>query len=471
MLLQQRMVILLSREFYNMNFLGTSLAELLRSNANAGDVHEFYKKRIDAYNEKLNVFLDVADEVENVKGDLQKMPIALKANISTKKLTTNASSKVLDNYVSPFDATVSEKLIAAGGNALGKTNMDAWAHGSSTETSDYGTTKNPYNVDYVPGGSSGGSAVAVAAGLAPAAIGTETAGSIRLPAAWSGVVGLKPTYGRVSRFGIVAMGSSWDCPGPMTQTVEDAALLLKYIAGHDPRDATTYTDAVPDYHAHLAIPKQLTIGIPEEYLENVDTEIAGSVQECIKILTSKGHTIKNIKLMSPSYSVSVYMLLQRSEVSSNLSRYDGIRYGNDRSFFGDEAKKRIMLGTYALSEGYADQYYKKAQKVRYIIRQNFIDTFKDVDVIFAPTTPITASRIGERDTFAFYGEMMDILTEPAAAAGIPAISIPSKLHSNGLPIGVQFMGKHLDEQTILNVSYQLEQELAFDRLAIMKKYA
>jgi aspartyl-tRNA(Asn)/glutamyl-tRNA(Gln) amidotransferase subunit A len=464
------MVTLLLKEFCNMSFLGISLAELLKSNAKAEEVTEFYKGRIHSHNEKLNVFLDVADESETLEGALQSMPIALKANISTQKLTTNASSKVLDGYIAPFNSTVAQKLATAGGSALGKTNMDAWAHGSSTETSDYGTTKNPYNIDYVPGGSSGGSAVAVAAGLAPAAIGTETAGSIRLPAAWSGVVGLKPTYGRVSRFGIVAMGSSWDCPGPMTQTVEDAALLLKYIAGHDPRDATTHTEDVPDYHANLAMPKPLTIGIPDEYLENADSEIVKSVHECIKILQAKGHTIKNIKLMSPSYSVSVYMLLQRSEVSSNLSRYDGIRYGNDRTFFGDEAKKRIMLGTYALSEGYADQYYKKAQKVRYMIRQNFIDTFREVDVIFAPTTPTTASKIGDRDTFAFYGEMMDILTEPAAAAGIPAISIPSKLHSNGLPIGVQFMGKHLDEQTILNVAHQLEHELAFDRLAIMKKY-
>ena len=453
-----------------MSFLGTSLSDLIQSDAHATEVTEFYAKRINDYNHALNVYVDVLEEHGQLNGDLKGMPLALKANISTKKLTTNASSKVLDSYIAPFNSTVAQKLAESGGYAYGKTNMDAWAHGSSTETSDYGTTKNPYNPNYVPGGSSGGSAVAVAAGLAPAAIGTETAGSIRLPAAWSGVVGLKPTYGRVSRFGIVAMGSSWDCPGPMTQTVEDAALLLKHIAGHDPRDATTYTDKVPDYHAELAIPRPLSIGIPDEYLENVDPEIAQSVHDCLKILQSKGHTLKRIKLMSPSYSVSVYMLLQRSEVSSNLSRYDGIRYGNNRSYFGDEAKRRIMLGTYALSEGYADQYYKKAQKVRYMIRQDFMNTFKDVDVICAPTAPVTASKIGDKDTFAFYGEMMDILTEPAAAAGIPAISIPSTIHSNGLPIGIQFMGRHLDEQTILNIAYQLEKELSFDRLAVMKQY-
>ena len=230
MLLLRRMVTLLLKEFCNMSFLGISLAELLKSHAKAEEVTEFYKGRIRSHNEKLNVFLDVAEENPEESGELHGLPLALKANISTQKLTTNASSKVLDTYIAPFNSTVAQKLSTAGGSLLGKTNMDAWAHGSSTETSDYGTTRNPYNIEYVPGGSSGGSAVAVAAGFAPAAIGTETAGSIRLPAAWSGVVGLKPTYGRVSRFGIVAMGSSWDCPGPMTQTVEDAALLLKYIA-------------------------------------------------------------------------------------------------------------------------------------------------------------------------------------------------------------------------------------------------
>ena len=459
-----------------MSFAGIPLTDLLSDDYNSQEIVDVFMKRIRQHNKELNAFTDIPEVTPPIQAETQGMklkglPIALKDNIATKTLKTTASSNVLKNFTSPYDATIAHKLALAGAVYSGKTNLDAWAHGSSTETSDFGTTKNPYNLTCVPGGSSGGSAVAVAAGLSPAAIGTETAGSIRLPAAWSGVVGLKPTYGRVSRYGVIAMGSSWDCPGPITQTVEDAALLLGIIAGHDSRDATSLPDPVPDYLGHLTTPKSLKIGISDEYFENVDPEIMKNVENCIKILEKCGHTIKKVKLISPTYSLSVYMLLQRSEVSSNLSRYDGIRYGNDRESFGQEAKRRIMLGTYALSAGYADEYYKKAQKVRYVIRQNFDETFNDVDVIFAPTAPITATKIGDSSTFSFYGEMMDVLTEPAAAAGIPAISIPSGMHSNGLPIGVQFMGRHLDEQTVLNVGDQLEKELAFDRLSVMKRFS
>lgn len=449
--------------------LGNSFTDILK-NESAKDVRDFYKDRISKHNKTLNVFIHESDH-QGSDGPLKGMPIALKDNIVTVESETTASSNVLKDYISPYCSSVAENLDKAGASFLGKTNMDAWAHGSSTETSDYGTTLNPYKTDHVPGGSSGGSAVAVAAGLAPAAIGTETAGSIRLPAAWSGVVGMKPTYGRVSRFGIIAMGSSWDCPGPMTQTVEDAALLLNYMAGHDSRDATSLNVAVPDYSAGLSEKKKFTIGISEEYFENVDEEIMKSVQESIKLLEKMGHTIKPVKLIHPKYAISVYMILQRSEVSSNLGRYDGIRYGQNRSYFGREAERRIMLGTYALSAGYSDKYYKKAQKVRFVIRENFQKTFEDVDLIFAPTTPITATKLGDNKDFAFFGEQMDILTEPAAAAGIPAISIPSGMHSNGLPIGVQFMGRHLEEENVLNIAHQLEQELAFDRLSVMKKYA
>lgn len=449
--------------------LGTSLTDILK-NESSEDVVDFYKDRIAKHNDTLNVYIHDCTTYDS-DAPLKGMPLALKDNVITTESETTASSHVLKNYISPYSSTVAKKLQKAGASFLGKTNMDAWAHGSSTETSDYGPTLNPYNTDHVPGGSSGGSAVAVAAGLAPAAIGTETAGSIRLPAAWSGIVGMKPTYGRVSRFGIIAMGSSWDCPGPMTQTVEDAALLLNYMAGHDSHDATTIDAEVPDYTAGLSEKKKYTIGISEEYFDNVDEEIMKVVQENIKLLEKMGHTIKPVKMIHPKYAISVYMILQRSEVSSNLGRYDGIRYGQNRSHFGREAERRIMLGTYALSAGYADKYYKKAQKVRYVIRENFQKTFEEVDLIFAPTAPITATKLGQNKEFAFFGEQMDILTEPAAAAGIPAISIPAGMHSNGLPIGVQFMGRHLEEENVLNIAHQLEQELAFDRLSVMKKYA
>ncbi len=458
-----------------MSLLGKSLTELLHDNTDAQDVVDFFHTRIKHNNGALNAYTFIDDEAPKVKDERKKealkaMPISLKDNISTLYAPTTASSKVLDGYMSAYGATITHKLTQAGTTILGKTNLDAWAHGSSTETSDYGPTRNPYNVDYVPGGSSGGSAAAVAAGLIPAAIGTETAGSIRLPAAWSGVVGLKPSYGRVSRFGIVAMGSSWDCPGPITQTVEDAALLLQHMAGKDTHDATTLDESVPPYAKELKSERAMTIGIAEEYFESVDPEIMQMVEASIKTLESMGHTIKKVKLMHPKYAISVYMLLQRSEVSSNLARYDGIRFGTNRSFFGKEAERRILLGTYALSAGYYDAFYKKAQKVRYLIREDFKKVFNDVDVIFAPTAPITATKLGDNEKFAFYGEMMDVLTEPASAAGIPAISIPLGLHSNGLPIGGQFMGKFFDEATVLQIAYQLEQKINFDRLSVMQKY-
>lgn len=457
-----------------MDILGTSLTNLIAGKHKAQDISDFYGARIQKHNPLLNAFIDgqVDSMVRSnrLTGDLKGLPIALKDNIVTKCLTTTASSDILKDYVSPFDATLVQKLKKAGGHYIGKTNLDAWAHGSSTETSAFGPTLNPYNTDYVAGGSSGGSAVAVAAGLVPAAIGTETAGSIKTPASWSGVVGLKPTYGRVSRFGIIAMGSSWDCPGPMTQTVEDAALLLGIIAGHDKRDATTQDIPVEDYTAALSEKRKLTIGISKDYFENVDVEVMKHVDMCLDFLNKQGHTVKEIDLIHPKYAISVYMLLQRSEVSSNLGRYDGIRYGQNRSHFGQEAERRIMLGTYALSAGYADQFYKKAQKVRYVIRESFERAFEDVDVIFAPTMPITATKVGDSESWSFYGEAMDVLSEPGAAAGIPSISLPSGLHTNGLPIGVQFMGRHFEESTIINIAHHLEKELSFDRLSVMKKY-
>ena len=352
---------------------------------------------------------------------------------------------------------------------LGKTNLDAWCHGSSTETSDYGPTKNPYDVSRAPGGSSGGSAAAVAAYLAPAAIGTDTGGSIRQPSAWCGTVGLRPSYGRVSRYGLIAMASSWDCPGPITATVEDAAHILQLIAGRDPHDATTIDSPVPDYQKELTEKKTYTIGIADEYFEGVTDEISSKVMESVELLKKMGHTIKKVHLMSPKYAVSVYMILQRAEVSSNLGRYDGIRYGNDRTHFGKEAKRRIMLGTYVLSHGYYDQYYKKAQKVRALIAADFKKVFQEVDFIVGPTTPVTALKLGESEKYSFFGETMDILNEPASAAGIPAISIPVGLDSNQLPIGMQIMAPHFAENRLLNIAHHLEKEIAFDRLRIIKE--
>src|SRR3989344_3815203 len=420
-----------------MSFLGRSLASLLSEGAVGNEVFEFFMKRIRTYDDKIHAFVPggIADIFSAAKAEvLCGLPLALKDNIVTANLPTTASSKILEGYISPYDATVVTGLQTAGASFLGKTNLDAWAHGSSTEASDFGPTSNPYNLESVPGGSSGGSAAAVAAGLAPAASGSETA-------------------------------------GPITQTVEDAALLLEVIAGQDPKDATSMSIPVEKWSKLLKTEKKLTIGYADEYFKDVDPEIMASLENAMHALEDRGHTLKKITMLDPKYAISVYMILQRAEVSSNLARYTGVRYGMNRTAFGKEAKKRIILGAFVLSSGYVDEYYKKAAKVRYLLAQDFKKAFEDVDVILAPTTPVTATRIGDADAYAFFGEMMDVLTEPAAAAGIPAISIPAGLSEAGLPIGVQLMGKHFDETTVLQIAYQLEQDLAFDRQAIFEKYA
>jgi len=450
-----------------MDLLGKSVLDLKqlisKKEISADELFKYFHKRIINHDQKLKAFITVLNyEKNNNDGELSGIPISLKDNYSTKKIRTTASAKVLDNYIPPYNATVTQKLLDAGICLQGKTNMDAWAHGSSTETSDYGATRNPWDINRAPGGSSGGAAAAVSAYLSPAAIGSETAGSIRLPAAWSGVIGLKPTYGRVSRYGVIAMGSSFDCPGPITLTVEDAALILKVIAGHDKYDATTSPIAVDDYQTEIKKPRQhMSIGIADEYFEGLEDSLKQKISDSIKVLEKLGHKIKKISLIPPKYAISVYTILQRAEVSSNLSRYDGIRYANDRTYFGAEAKRRIMLGTYTLSYGYYDAFYKKAQKVRTLIIEDFNRAFKDVDVIVAPTTPITALKLGEFEKYPFFGEVMDILNEPAAVAGIPAISIPAGLDKNNLPVGLQIMGKHFDEKTILNLAYQFEKETDF----------
>lgn len=447
----------------DMDILGRSLSELRKlienKQVSSSELVTYFQDRISTHDEEINSFVTMAEKPSS-KTDrlLCGIPLAIKDNYCTKGLRTTASAKVLDNFIPPYSATVIERLEQAGAIVLGKTNMDAWAHGSSTETSDYGPTKNPWDKTTAAGGSSGGSAAAVSAYLSPAAIGSETAGSIRQPASWCGIVGLKPTYGRVSRYGVIAMGSSLDCPGPMTINTEDAALLLQTIAGKDPYDATTADVPVDDYVSSMKEKKTYTIGIADEYFEGVDDSVKQKVEESITILEKLGHKIKKVKMISPKYAISVYTIVQRSEVSSNLARYDGIRYANDRSYFGKEAKKRIMLGTYTLSHGYYDAYYKKAQKVRTLIIEDFKKVFQDVDFIVSPTTPITALKIGEFEKYPFFGEVMDVLNEPAAVAGIPAINVPVGLDKRGLPVGMQFMGNYFSEKDILNISYQFEKE-------------
>ncbi len=448
-----------------MDIFGKSLTELKQiiaeKRVSAKEVWEYFVGRSKKYNSELNAYLTFIDEPNEKGGELAGLPLAIKDNFCTKDIRTTASAKVLDDFFPQYESTVTAKLKASGAAFLGKTNMDAWAHGSSTETSDYGPTKNPWDTSRAPGGSSGGSAAAVSSYIAPAAIGSETAGSIRQPAAWCGIVGLKPTYGRVSRYGVIAMGSSFDCPGPLTQTVEDAALLLSVIAGKDQYDATSSGTEVPDYLKRMKEKKTFTIGVPEEYMKDLDGDVKKRIEESLSVFEKMGHTIKKVNLLSPKYSISVYTILQRSEVSSNLARYDGIRFGSDRSTLGQEAKRRIMLGTYTLSHGYYDAFYKKAQKIKTLIIRDLARVFEEVDLIVASPTPITALKLGDFEKYPFFGETMDVLNEAAAVAGTPAMSVPCGFDSNGLPVGLQIMGNYFDEGNILNLGYQFEQETNF----------
>jgi aspartyl-tRNA(Asn)/glutamyl-tRNA(Gln) amidotransferase subunit A len=430
-----------------------------------------YLERIKHLEPRLNAFVTVTEEeaLNNAKAADEKLakgedlpllgiPLSIKDNFSTNGIRTTASSRVLNNYIPPFDSTVVAKLKAAGIVLLGKTNLDAFAHGSSTETSDFGPSKNPWNTSHLPGGSSGGAAVTVAADEALAAIGSETAGSIRQPANWCGVVGFKPTYGRVSRYGVVAMGSSLDSPGPITKTVEDSAAILQVLAGHDPLDATTSTTAVPNYLKDFKKDiKGLTIGVADDYFEGVDHEVKTKVEEAIKLLEKLGAKVKKINLFHPKYAIAVYTILQRAEVSSNLARLDGIRYGNDRSHFGAEAKRRIMLGTYTLSAGYYDEYYNKAVKVRTVIIEDFKKAFQEVDVIVGPTSPTTALPIGATDGQSMFGELADMLVEPSSIAGLSGINVPVGFAKDGLPIGMQIIGPQWGEEIVLRAGYNYEQ--------------
>lgn len=417
-----------------------------------------------------------ADELikEGKNSPLTGVPIAIKDNINIKGFPTTCGSRILTSYKASYNSTVVERLIYREKMIpLGKLNMDEFAMGSSTETSFYGITRNPFDKSRVPGGSSGGSAAAVAAGLAPVALGSDTGGSIRQPAAFCGVVGLKPTYGLVSRYGLVAFASSLDQIGPIAKTVKDAALILSAMEGHDPKDSTSLNIKPRQYKLDGNI-KGLKVGLPEEYfIEGLNDEVKKNVLEISELLKKSGAEVMEISLPHSKYAVSTYYIVATAEASSNLERYDGIKYGlreNAKTLsevytktrskgFGAEVKRRIMLGTYVLSAGYYDAYYLKALKVRNLIKMDFDKAFEKVNVILSPTSPTTAFKIGEKidDPISMY--LSDIYTISANLAGLPAISIPTGFSTNGLPIGSQLIGKILDEQTILNVAFAIEQSL------------
>lgn len=403
-------------------------------------------------NQNLNIFLNLNPN----KG--MGIPIAVKDNFLTKGLTTTAGSFVLKDFVPQYSATVVKKLEDSGYWIYGKTNLDAWCHGSSTETSDFGPTLNPHDSKRLAGGSSGGSAAAVAEGIVDVAIGSETAGSVRGPASWCGVVGIKPTYGRVSRYGVIAMGSSLDSPGVLSKDIKSGAKVLKVIAGKDPYDGTTSDHEVPDYEKLLTGKIEgLKIGVVENYfLDEMDKEVTKTVMESVKVFEKLGAKIVKVKTIDPKYAIGVYTVVQRSEVSSNLGRYDGIRYGFSRQNFGEEAKRRIMLGTFTLSSGFQDKYYKKAQQIRTMYIEDFNNLFTEVDCLFGPTMPVVAPKVGVTKGQAMFGELADILAEPSSISGLPAISVPCGF-VDGLPVGFQIIGKQFDEAKILNVGFAYEQ--------------
>jgi aspartyl-tRNA(Asn)/glutamyl-tRNA(Gln) amidotransferase subunit A len=409
------------------------------------------------------------------RGPLDGIPIGLKDVISVEGQPLTASSRMLGNFVSPYDATVTKKLKIAGAVCWGRLNLDEFAMGSSTENSAFYTTSNPYDLERVPGGSSGGSAAAVAAGEAIASLGSDTGGSIRQPAALCNVVGLKPTYGLVSRYGLIAFASSLDQIGPFTRTVEDAAIALNVIAGHDPLDSTSFKTEIPDYRAELAKRKgPWKLGIPKEYFgEGLDPEVAAAVETAIDFYKKRGCEIKPVSLPHTEYGVGVYYIIATAECSSNLGRYDGVRYGHRAKDakditelyfksraegFGPEVKRRIILGTYVLSSGYYDAYYLRAQKVRTLIRQDFLNAYHEVDAILTPTTPTPAFKKGEKAANPLAMYLSDIYTIGVNLAGLPGISIPCGFSKSGLPIGLQLIGQPFKETELLSIAHAYDRE-------------
>ncbi len=451
------------------------------------ELTQTYLDRIKTLNEQLNCFITVTPEIalEQAKeadaqrasghaGLLNGIPLSQKDIFCTKGVKTSCGSKMLEPFISPYDATTITKFNDSGAVMLGKTNMDEFAMGSSNETSWYGPVKNPWNLDAVPGGSSGGSAAAVAARLTPAATGTDTGGSIRQPASFCGITGLKPTYGRVSRYGMIAFASSLDQAGPMTRTAEDAALMLNVMAGFDQRDSTSIDRAVPDYSTDLNDSLDgLKIGLPKEFFaEGLDDEVAKVIESAVKEYEKMGAVIKEISLPTSHLAVPTYYIIAPSECSSNLSRMDGVRYGyrcddpkdlNDLYIrsrgegFGTEVKRRILVGTYALSEGFYDAYYVKAQKTRRLISNDFNRAFEQVDVIMGPAAPSTAFNIGELTDDPITMYLSDIYTIAVNLAGLPGMSIPAGF-ANNMPVGLQLIGKHFAESKLLNAAHQFQKQ-------------
>ncbi|MEB3213146.1 MAG: Asp-tRNA(Asn)/Glu-tRNA(Gln) amidotransferase subunit GatA [Leptolyngbyaceae bacterium] len=408
-------------------------------------------------------------------GPLAGIPIGIKDNMCTQGIPTTCASRILENFVPPYESTVTQKLIDAGMVMVGKTNLDEFAMGGSTENSAFYTTSNPWDVERVPGGSSGGSAAAVAAGECAVALGSDTGGSIRQPASFCGVVGMKPTYGLVSRYGLVAFASSLDQIGPFARNVEDAALLLGAIAGYDPKDSTSLKVEIPDYTANLTpeLPKGTRVGIIKEtFGEGLDPAVEKTVMQAVDHLKDMGATVKEITCPKFRYGVPTYYIIAPSEASANLARYDGVKYGFRKEQtedlmqmytrtraegFGAEVKRRIMIGTYALSAGYYDAYYLKAQKVRTLIKQDFEKAFEDVDVLVSPTAPTTAFKMGanSEDPLSMY--LLDLMTIPVNLAGLPGLSLPCGFDDDGMPIGLQIIGNVLQEEKVLQVAYAYEQ--------------
>src|SRR3989344_53317 len=385
------------------------------------------------------------------------IPIAVKDNILVKCLPCTAGSKILEHYIAPYSATVIKRLKKAGFGVLGKTNMDEFAMGSSTENSAFGPTLNPLDQERVPGGSCGGSAAAVAAGLVDFALGSDTGGSIRQPASFCGVLGLKPTYGAVSRYGLIAMASSLDQIGPLARTVSDIKMIFDIIKGRDKMDSTSIDLPLPP-----RIPEEINIGIPREYFKKgLNPEIERLIKEKIKILKKLGFKIKKISLPNSKYALAAYYLIMPAEVSSNMARFDGIRYGETRDQFGPEVKRRIMLGTYVLSHGYYDAYYKQAQKVRRLIKEDFDRAFRKVDLIITPTTPTTAFRLGEKTDDPLTMYLSDIYTVPINLAGVPAMSIPGG-KINGLPVGLQIISRAYEEELIFELANVFQRNIGFN---------
>ena len=475
-------------DIYNKSVV--ELSKLLnKKKVSSLEMTDYFINRIKSFDSKLNSFITIdedharkqakiADELiaNNNNNLLTGIPIAHKDLFSTKGMLTTCASKMLENYTPPFDATIVNKLNEAGMVNIGKTNMDEFAMGSSNESSYFGVVKNPWDLKKVPGGSSGGSASAVAARLIPIATGSDTGGSIRQPASFCGLTGLKPTYGSVSRYGMIAYASSLDQGGPIATSAEDCALLFNKIKGYDKNDPTSNFNTDQD-EVKLALKKQdtknITIGIPKEYFsKDLDRNISDIIYQSIEVFKKLGFNFKEISLPDHDYTIPAYYIIASAEASSNLSRYDGVKFGHRcdkpknledlylrtrKEGFGKEVKKRIMIGAYALSSGYYDEYYMKALKIRRIIRDNFINAFKDVDYIFAPTCPSTAFDLGEKSSDAVEMYLSDIYTTPVNLAGLPAISIPVGF-SNNMPVGMQIIGNYFTEANILSIAHLFQEE-------------